>query len=182
MRRIVLGVCLLLLATACSVPRAVPEGGVIAGQIVNTQGQVLILSTQDGQEQGQDPAHGSGRELVSALRKALSAHAVPVSISESRDVAQGYDEAAKIGFDYVLRPTITLWEDNATAWSGKGDKLEISIELYDVKSHRLTAASSFYRVATGFTLASGTPDRFMDECSNGALGKIYGWPKDAPKR
>lgn len=177
MRRNQLSVWLLFLSVACSVPRAVPEGGTVAGQTVSAKEQVLILSTQDGQEQGQDPAHGSGRALVSALRKSLSAHAVPVSISDSQDVGHGYDEAAKIGFDYVLKPTITLWEDNATAWSGKGDKLEISLELYDVKSHRLVAASSFYRVATGFTFVSGSPDRFMDECSNGALGKIYGWPK-----
>jgi len=89
---------------------------------------------------------------------------------------QGFADAERGGFTYVLKGTITHWEDNATAWSGKGDKLNISAELYDVRSRTLVAAATDKRTATGFTLVSGTPDRFMDEVANGALNQIYGWP------
>lgn len=94
---------------------------------------------------------------------------------EASTNVQALDEASKLNFDYTMKCTITLWEDNATAWSGKGDKLEISVEVFDVKTKQLVGIASHYRVATGFTLVSGTPDRFMDECAEGALGKIYGW-------
>jgi hypothetical protein len=89
---------------------------------------------------------------------------------------KGFAEAERSGFSYVLKGTITLWEDNATAWSGKGDKLNVSAELYDVHTHSLVAAATDKRTATGFTLVSGTPDRFMDDVANGALSQIYGWP------
>ena len=62
-------ILLVLLAVGCSIPRSVPEGSVVTGQKVNPQGKVLVLAVADGQEQGQDPAKGSGRGMVSALRK-----------------------------------------------------------------------------------------------------------------
>jgi hypothetical protein len=116
--------------------------------------------------------------MVRAIRKALTEHGVPMSITDTGVVANGFNEAASGGFTYLLRTSITLWEDNATAWSMQGDKLNISVELYDVKSRLLVAGASHRRVATGFTMMSGTPDRFMDECAEGALGKIYGWPSN----
>lgn len=169
-----------LFLLGCSVPRSIPEGNVVAGQSINAQGKVLILSVTDGQEQGQAPASGSGRGMVSSLRKALMQHGVPISTSESTNLVQGLDEANKLGFDYVLKCVITEWEDNATAWSGNGDKLRISVEMFDAKSKTMVAAASHYRVATGFTFVSGTPDRFMDECSKGVLSQIYRWPPKQP--
>ncbi|MBK8573769.1 MAG: DUF4823 domain-containing protein [Holophagaceae bacterium] len=167
--------CLPLLAFGCSVPRSVPEGNVVSGRSINAQDKVLILSVIDGQEQGQAPANGSGKGMVTALRKTLMEHNIPVSTSESTNLIQGFDEASKLGFDYVLKCVITEWEDNATAWSGKGDKLRISVEIFDAKSKTMVAAASHYRIATGFTFVSGSPDRFMDECSLGALSQVYKW-------
>jgi hypothetical protein len=166
---------LLLLALGCSVPHSIPEGGIVKGQSINPIGKVLILAVQDGQEQGQSPAPGSGRGMVAALRTVLMNHSIPFTTSDSMTNMQGFEEAQKLNFDYVMKCTITLWEDNATAWSGKGDKLKISVELFDVKSKQLVAVASHYRVSTGATFVSAAPDRFMDECAAGALGKIFGW-------
>lgn len=55
------GVLLLAAVAGCSVPRSVAEGGPLGSHRVDPSAKVLILNVQDGQEQGQDPAHGSGR-------------------------------------------------------------------------------------------------------------------------
>jgi hypothetical protein len=162
--------------SACSVPRSVKEGGTIPGQQVIPAKKVLVLAIKDGQEQGQPPAVGSGAGLAAALRKALVGHNIPVAITADSTVEQGFADAARNDSAYVMQATITHWEDNATAWSGKGDQLFVSVELYDANSHELVAAATHKRTATGATFVSGTPDRFMDEVSVGALGKIYGWP------
>ena len=167
---------LFLLTTGCSIPRSEPEGGLIQGKTINPSGKVLILAVRDGQEQDQPAAPGSGQGMVNALRKVLMDHFIPFSTTEHYNNIQGFEEAEKLNFDYVLKCTITLWENNATAWSGNGDKLKISIEIFDVKSKQLVAIAGHYRVATGATLATGTPDRFMNECALGALSKIYAWP------
>ncbi len=173
--RVLCTILLSVFAIGCSVPRSVPEGGRISGQTVNPAGKVLILTITDGQEIGQPVATGSGKALSSAIRKVLSTHQIPLSTSDCTKLIDAYAEATAINFDYILKCDITLWEDNATAWSGNGDKLRISIELFDVKSKQLVAAASHYRVATGATLVASNPERFMDECSEGALNKIYDW-------
>jgi hypothetical protein len=165
-----------LMAAGCSVPRSVKEGGPVIGYQINPTAKVLLLRVADGQEQGQEVARGSGEGMVAALRKALSSHGVPLSTSANLDLSTGLDEAQRTGFDYVLKCTITLWQDNATAWSGNGDKLNISVEVYDVKTGTLAAAATHKRVATGATFVSASPDRFMDEVATGALSQIYGWP------
>jgi hypothetical protein len=167
---------LFLSVAACSVPRSRAEGGPLANHQVVPTAKVLILSIADGQEQGQKPASGSGQGMVAALRTVWATHGVPLSTTATASVQAGIEEARRTGFDYVLQSTITLWEDNATAWSGNDDKLNISCELYDVNSRELIAAVTHKRVATGFTFVSGSPDRFMDEVAAGALDKIYGWP------
>lgn len=171
---IVVFVC--LFAAGCSVPHSIREGGPLSGQKINPAGMVLVLNVKDGQEQGQPVATGSGQGMVAALRKALSAHGVPLSISQHADLSSGFSEAQQAQFAYVMQCVITLWQDNATAWSGNGDKLNISVEVYDAKTRRLVAAATHKRTATGATFVSGSPDRFMDEVAKGALGRIYGWP------
>ena len=177
MRLSVLGLSVCLATgIGCSIPHSVPEGRVVPGQTINKQGKVLIMNAADGQEQGQPVATGSGQEFVAAVRDSLLDHSVPASTAQTLDLNQACDEAQKMGFDYVLKPQITFWEDNATAWSGKGDKLRISIEVYDAKGHQLVGAATFYRVARGAGfVGSGTPERFLKEASAGALNKIYGW-------
>jgi hypothetical protein len=169
-------ILLVVLCTAgCSIPRSRAEGGPLTNQHVNPAAKVLILGIADGQEQSQEPAPGSGQGMVSALRRVLAVHGVPLSTTATSSLSSGVDEARRAGFAYALKCTITLWEDNATAWSGNGDKLNISVELYDANSRELVAAAAHKRVATGATFVSGSPDRLMDEVAAGALGKIYGW-------
>jgi len=176
MKKIALLIVLCLCAAGCSIPRSLAEGGPVANHRVNPLSKVLILSIADGQEQGQEPAPGSGQRLVESIRKVLVAHGVPLSTTATGSLASGLDEARQGGFDYVLKGTIALWEDNATAWSGNGDKLTVSLDLYNAKSRELIAAATHRRVATGATFLPGSPDRFMDEVSGGALEKIYAWP------
>lgn len=166
---------LCLVATACSIPHSVREGGLVAGQQINPKTTVLVLNVKDGQEQGQSPAAGSGQGMVAALRRALSTHGIPLSVTQSSDLSTGFDQARQHGFHYVMHCVITLWQDNATAWSGNGDKLNISVEVYDANTHQLVAAATHKRTATGATFVSGSPDRFMDEVAVGALSRIYGW-------
>lgn len=175
MIKILAGACLTLLLAGCSIPQSQVKGGPIAGHHIDPSTKVLILSIQDGQEQGQDPAHGSGHETVDALRQQLSMYGVPVSTTDTLSLADGIEQAKRDGFGYVCRGSISLWEDNATAWSGNGDKLTLSVELYDSKTRELIGAATHRRVATGLTLLSGTPERFITEVAAGTLGAIYGW-------
>ena len=124
-----------MLLAGCSVPRNVREGGPVAGQAISPQATVLMLAVSNGQEQGQSAAMGSGQGMADAMRNVLTAHGVPLSTSQKTDLSQGFEEAARGNFAYVMQCVITLWQDNATAWSGNGDKLNISVQVYDAKTY-----------------------------------------------
>lgn len=36
--------------------------------------------------------------------------------------------------DVLMRPTVLVWQDNATPWSGKPDQVEFEVEIYSVAS------------------------------------------------
>jgi hypothetical protein len=175
MKPMLLIAALFLPLVGCSIPLSRADGGPVANHEVDPASRVLILNIADGQEIDQPIAPGSGQGLVAALGKVMSAHGVQISTTATSDLSTGIAEARKANFGYIMKSTITLWEDNATAWSGNGDKLSIYVELYDSKSRELVAAATHRRVATGATLMAGSPDRFLDQAATGALGKIYGW-------
>nr|WP_320132377.1 DUF4823 domain-containing protein [uncultured Holophaga sp.] len=163
---------------SCSIPRSEPGGGHIQGMTVSPTEKVFIMSVRDGQEPGYPQAIGSGNALSSALGETLNAHGVVFTKPSSwaGDMDTAFQEAKAKGCGYVLSADITLWEDNATVLTANGDKLAISLNLFEVKSKNLVATGSFYRVATGITLLLGqTPQRFIKESANGALQKMYGW-------
>jgi hypothetical protein len=44
-------------------------------------------------------------------------------------------EAARAGgHDYLIFPEIKHWEDRATEWSGKSDKIEVRITIIDART------------------------------------------------
>jgi hypothetical protein len=118
-----IGLLVCVFVSGCSIPRAIPNGGPIASYRVISRDKVLVLNVPDGQEQGQPPAPGSGQGMVSALAQVLEAHGIPFSTTDTTSLSLGFDRAQSEGIQYVLKTTITHWEDNATEWSGKGDKV-----------------------------------------------------------
>src|SRR5262245_14014894 len=120
------------MASACALPVHETSGQLVPGITLSSSPRIVILEIGDGQERGQDATHGSGQAMMEALQQKLMSHGVAVQSVQSKDLEQGYNEATRIGFDYVLRGVFTNWEDNATAWSGNPDRAELSVEIFSV--------------------------------------------------
>lgn len=70
-------------------------------------------------------------EISSSFKR----HSNQVKVTINCDsVAQCLLEAEKAGYDYLVVPEILHWEDRATEWSGKPDRVEIKISTYKVQS------------------------------------------------
>ena len=143
--------------------------------VISAAPKVVILDIQDGHERGQDVTRGSGQAMVNALRDTLVSRGIPVNVIQSTAVDEGYQEAERLGFNYVLRGVLTNWEDNATAWSGNPDRATLVLELYGVEEKRLAASANSERQASGATLVSGTPGRFIPELAFNAVDRIFDW-------
>jgi hypothetical protein len=166
---------LLVLFASCSAPRTRLVSEVVPGQAINQEGKFLILSCEDAQERGEDVAKGSSNALVSAVRDQMMRHSMKISITQSTALEAAYTEAKANSFDYLLRPVFTHWEDNATAWSMNGDKVGISLEVYDARTRAVLAAASYNRTATGATFVAGSPMRFIVEAAEKTLNQIFHW-------
>lgn len=165
-----------LLTLSCATPVHQTTGQWAPGMAVVATPKVVLLDIADGQERGQEATTGSGQAMVGALRDRLMGHTIAVQTIQSVAIEKGYEEATRLGFDYVLRGVFTNWEDNATAWSGNPDRAEFAVELYSVPDKRLAGSASHKVQASGFTLLTGTPMRFIPELADNTLGRLFGWP------
>jgi hypothetical protein len=86
---------------------------------------------------GEKVYNGSGRAtaeaLAAELRKRFALVQTAASFTTSAVAIQGARAAA---CSHVIYPTILNWEDRATEWSGKLDRIEIQLEVLEVPSGR----------------------------------------------
>lgn len=81
---------------------------------------------------------GSGGKARDAMRDALSQYADRVApIAAYLSEADATAEAHRQGSDYLVYLRILNWEERATEWSGKPDRLEAEIRLVDAKTMKV---------------------------------------------
>ncbi|HHF0510375.1 TPA: DUF4823 domain-containing protein [Vibrio antiquarius] len=95
---------------------------------------VYIALSQDGQY-GNHYYSGSGRMVSQAVKGELILTLNNVVIAQRpEDYNTALNFAASRKFDYLVYPTIMHWEDRATEWSAKADKVKVKIVVVEVKS------------------------------------------------
>jgi hypothetical protein len=74
----------------------------------------------------------SGRTTTQAVAAALSIHAEKVEIADRiRGLKKALARAKTFDLKYLFRPQILNWEDRATAWSGRPDRITLQFSIYD---------------------------------------------------
>jgi hypothetical protein len=161
-----------LVFCGCTATRSTTGGYLPNLEPVAAGSKVLIMTVPDGVEAEDGPAQGSGRSMANALKDALLTHGFPPFVSESTSLPLAFQEAADLGFPYVLRGSLTKWEDNATEWSGRPDLAELSVELYATDSKTMVASVT-HSIEGGDS--GKQPHRFVPELADQTLSKIFGW-------
>ena len=84
---------------------------------------------------GNKEYHGSGATVAQIIKGALLVHLVQVEIgTKVEDFPKAKSSAALGHHKYLFNPTIVQWEDRATEWSARADKVSVKIAVIDVKS------------------------------------------------
>ncbi len=150
------------------------SGEWLPGKQYAPNGCVLILKVADGVEHAEGAVGGSGEGFRAELREQLNHHGLLGLPSESTSVKEGSADATKYACGYVLKATITEWEENATEWSGKADTFAVSADLYMPDGTIVATARHRVEGSQSLMLAR-TPDRFYPEVADSILGKFFGW-------
>ena len=133
---------------------------------------VLISVPEDGFF-GSENYRNSGRMTTNAIRSAFSPHAGVVQITDvchGEECLEGID-TTKIG--YYVRPDILHWEDRATEWSGKSDRLEIQMTIYSAETKEELANSSYTGKSQWFTLGGDHPQDLLDKPTEEFVDSLY---------
>lgn len=167
----VLFFCLFLSLISCSpalynvsTTRDVP-----AGLLYNKE--VLVLTPVDGISR-ESIAIGSGLKLASKVYYYLNAKQCEVTLDNEHKSINKVDDSELKKFDYIIVPTIANWEDNATAWSGKPDKIMFSLDIYDKNKNKITTANIDAK-STNATLAENDPSELIDKPLIEFINKLF---------
>jgi hypothetical protein len=166
------GIFVLGVLVACATSQT--GGGMIPGQTIKQFSKIIVMPIPDGVERKDGPAGGSGAAMTAAVRDALIQAGLSPMVTEAAGLEAAIKHAKGLGYDYVLKATITEWEDNATEWSGRPDTAAISAELYDASSTRLVSTATQREQASAMTLLSESPERFIPTLSRRAVAKLLG--------
>lgn len=92
---------------------------------------VYVSLPKDGRY-GQTVYSGSGQNTTQIVLMAFSQYAKKVESGyEYQTFEEALSAARKYGATYLVVPTILVWEDRATEWSGIPDKASIRITITD---------------------------------------------------
>ena len=82
-------------------------------------------------------------------------------------------EAKKENSKYLFYPTILLWEDRATQWSGKSDKIHINITVIDVLTGKEVSSTDIKSNSSFWTLRNASPAELLEEPLSQYINSLY---------
>lgn len=96
--------------------------------------RVFIAMPEDALDK-KEPVPASGKRTALALHDAFSRHTKAVFTARSPEpFAESLARARAANCEYMIFPTIILWQDRPTEWTGVRDKLQVKIDLVSVQS------------------------------------------------
>jgi len=109
--------------------------------------RVLIVTPEMGHYEDIDYP-GSGNEVASALAKEIQTYSQQISVIPTPVKIENIRDEDLQRHDYVFIPEILHWEDRATGWSFRPDRIEVRFDIYNsqralVNSYLVTGRSAY---------------------------------------
>lgn len=133
----------------------------------------VLISTPENGWYDQKEYKKSGVMTANAIRKSFAKNSRKVSITAK---CKGMDCLNTIDvndYGYYVQPIILHWEDRATEWSGKADKLEIQIITFDSKTKKEIGNTTFSGKSKWATFGGDHPQDLLDEPINKYVESLY---------
>lgn len=109
-------------------------------QSMHDRARVLIVTPENG-SYGTEYYPTSGNDVVQVLTKELRNYTTNISvIPRTVRIEQIYEEDLQ-NVDYIIIPEILHWEDRATGWSFRPDRIEVRFDIYDNQRQLVNSVS-----------------------------------------
>jgi hypothetical protein len=128
---------------------------------LKADGSAYVALPEDGHFET-IPYPGSGRKTALAISEAFSRHLKKVEVApEVSSYDQSLEKAKNGSFDYLVVPTILHWEDRATEWSGRPDRIQIELRTVDVPTAATLGVESIKGTSKWATLGGDVPEDLL---------------------
>jgi hypothetical protein len=133
---------------------------------------VLVATPEDGWF-GTIEYKESGRMTANAVRDAFASHCGKVDVASLDASGEGVSGVSATDFGYFIVPQILHWEDRNTMWSGKQDRIEIQLSVFDTATKEEIANSSFSGKSKQTSFGSEYPQDLLPPALVEMVGSFY---------
>ncbi len=134
---------------------------------------VLISTPPDGSYESKQ-YQDSGIMTANAIKEAFSQHASNVELTTDCNGSDCFRSIDIEKYGYFVKPSILHWEDRNTEWSGKSDRIEIQIVVYDAVTQKELANSTYTGKSKWATLGGDHPQDLLPDPTNQYVNTLYG--------
>lgn len=137
------------------------------------QSMGVLISTPENGWYDQTEYRNSGRMTANAIRSAFSKNTSKVTITTDCKGQECLNSIDTDTYGYFVEPIILHWEDRATEWSGKLDKVEIQIITYDSKNKKEIGNTTYTGKSKWLTFGGDHPQDLLEEPTQKYVESLY---------
>jgi len=132
-----------------------------------------VMLPDDG-KYGDKVYSGSGQKVSISLQTALRAHGAEVTLAtQIEDLEQAMETAKSGNMAYVVWPIILHWEDRATEWSGRSDRITMRYAIYDTVMGERLAFTNVSASSKWATLGGDHPQDLVPRTFQDFLAQVF---------
>ena len=136
-------------------------------------GKSIVIATPTNGSYGAQEYVGSGKSTANAVRAAFARHSNTITVSSDCKDLNCLKNSQTHRYGYYVVPQILHWEDRATEWSGKKDKIEIKISVYDGNDWNELSSSILSGKSKWLTFGGDHPQDLLPKPLNDYVNSLY---------
>lgn len=139
---------------------------------LNPDKAVLVATPQNGWFETIEYKK-SGLMTAGAVQESFAQHCSEVSVAQLDSGGDDLSSVSATDFGYLIVPQILHWEDRNTEWSGKLDRIEIQLSVFDTATKEEIANSSFIGKSKWATFGGDHPQDLLLPGLVGIVDSFY---------
>jgi hypothetical protein len=137
------------------------------------KGKSILIATPENGTYGDKVYSSSGRMTALAVNAAFAKFSNNIEVSKKCNDFKCLKVNESGQFNYYVIPEILHWEDRATEWSGKPDKIEVKVSVYDSETENELASTIIKGKSKWATFGGDHPQNLLTEPLNTYVGSLY---------